>query len=55
MIRLLATLLVTRRRVRRTEFAVALLRKDAAMVRRGGDRHLARYLEQMADLIEASP
>jgi hypothetical protein len=52
----------TRRKVRRAEWAVAMLRKDAASLRRGPDtrskrqdRQTALYLESLADVIEKTP
>lgn len=63
MLRALVTAYVeSRRKVRRADFAVAHLRKDAAMLRRGPDtmrrredRQLAKYLDALADFIERSP
>ena len=55
MLTFLARLVESRRKVRRAEYAVALLRKEAAVHRRAKDRDLAKYLDAVADLIEKSP
>lgn len=55
MIALLRGYVESRRAVRRTTFAVALLRKEATSLRRARDRETAGYLDSLADLIEAAP
>jgi hypothetical protein len=55
MIRVLTTLIASRRAARRTAFAVAMLRKEAASHRRAKDKPMADYLDRLADLIEAVP
>lgn len=55
MLTFLTRLVESRRKVRRAEFAVAMLRKEAATHRRAKDRDLARYLDAVADVIEKAP
>jgi hypothetical protein len=59
---LLTAYISSRRRARRAEYAVAHLRHDAALLRRGPDtmrrredRATAQYLDSLADLIEKAP
>lgn len=64
MLSLLRWWIESRRKVRRADFAVSILRKEAAMLRRGPgrdtmerrvDRSYANYLDKVADLIENTP
>jgi len=45
----------SRRAARRTAFAVAVLRKEAASQSRSGDRPTGKFLSALADMIEAVP
>lgn len=52
---LLLGLIATRRKVRRADYAVSLLRLEASRAARSKDRDLARYLRSLADVIEGTP
>ena len=56
LLHLIEQVVLSRRKVRRAEYAVALLRHEANAARRhAGDRNLAKYLNSLADIIERTP